>query len=138
MFHNVELRAHCHATEEPERVERALRTLSPDCEPEMEKAEGHYGNPILLMRCRLEGDAIDGFWRRVRDAGVLPRILDGLEDRVDENAVLHVRLDKQRAFAGEIDLTLHDDVIAVRAKIAAHPAKKSAALRAAQAYFQRL
>jgi RNA binding exosome subunit len=137
MFHSVELRAYCHATEEEARVEKALRTLSPEGEVEVEKAEGHHGNPILLMTRRLrEPEEIAGFWRRVRGAGALPRVLEGLEDRIDEEAVLHLRFDKQRAFAGAIDLARHDDVVVVRAKVAAHPAKRANAVRAARAYLE--
>jgi RNA binding exosome subunit len=139
MFHSVELRAHCHATEEEARVEKALRTLCPDGTIETERAEGHHGNPILLMRCRIQkDDVIAGFWSRVKDAGLVDKILESLEERIDEDAVLHLRFDKQKAFAGTIELAQDDDVIAVWAKVAAHPAKKSVAVRIAREYLRRL
>jgi len=139
MFHSVELRAHCHATEEEARVWKALRTLSPDGTIETEPAEGHHGNPILLMRCRIQkDDVIAAFWRRVKGAGLLDRILETLDERIDEDAVLHLRFDKQKAFAGAIELALDADAIAVWAKIAAHPAKKSVAVRIAREYLRRL
>jgi len=135
MFHSVELRTYCHATEDEERVRRALRTLAPDCDPSTERLEGAHGNPILLLTCRLERrEAIEGFWRRVRDAGALPQALEGIADRMDDDAVLHLRFAKQRAFVGGIELARDDDAIAVRAKVVAHPAKKGAAVKAAREY----
>jgi len=139
MFHSVELRVHCHATEEESRIEKALRTLGPDGTIETERAEGHHGNPILLMRCRIQkDDAIAAFWRRVKDEGLLDRILETLEERIDDDAVLHLRFDKQRAFAGAIEPAQDADAIAVRAKVAAHPAKKTVAVRVAREYLRRL
>ncbi|TLZ67497.1 MAG: exosome subunit, partial [Methanobacteriota archaeon] len=97
------------------------------------------GNPILMLRCRLQkDDAINSFWRRVKDAGLLERILKNLDERIDEDAVLHLRFDKQNAYNGSLALAKNDDVIAVRAKIAAHPAKKSVAVRVAREYLRRL
>jgi len=139
MFHSVEFRAHCHATEEEERVDRAIRTLCPEGTIETERTEGHHGNPILLKRLRIQkDDAIAAFWRRVKDAGLLDRILEDLDARIDEDAVLHLRFDKQSAYNGSIELARTDDVIAVQAKTAAHPAKKSVAVRVAREYLRRL
>jgi len=135
MFHSVELRTVCHATEDPDRVERAMRTLSPDGRLETETLEGHHGNPFRMMAVRLEdADAIRAFWRRVKDAGAMPPLLATLDERVDDDAVLHLRFDKQKAHGGTLELARHDDVIAVRAKVAAHPAKRSNAVRVARAY----
>jgi len=139
MFHSVDLRAFCHATEDEDRVERALGTLCPRCRPVVEKSEGHHGNPILLMTCRIDGaEAIANFWRGFKEAGALEGVLRDIEHRVDEDAVLHLRVDKQKAFGGTIELARHDDVIAISAKVAAHPANRANAVKAAREYFQRL
>ena len=139
MFRSVELRAYCHATEDEARVEQAIRTLWPEGETKVDKLEGHYGNPLLMMTTRIERkEAVHAFWRRLGEAGAIPAILQALEARVDDEAVLHFRVDKQRAYAGAIELAQHDDVIVVRAKVVAHPAKKSTAIRAARDYLSRL
>lgn len=139
MFHSVEFRAYVHATEDETRVERAMRTLSPEGTIETEAAEGHHGNPILMKRLRIQkDDAITAFWRRVKEAGLLEKILEDLEARIDEDAVLHLRFDKQAAHRGSIELARTDDVISVRAKIAAHPAKKSFAAPVAREYLRRI
>jgi RNA binding exosome subunit len=139
MFHSVELRAHVHATEDETRVERAMRTLSPDGTIESEAAEGVHGNPIVLKRLRIQtNEAITAFWGRLKAAGLLEKVLEDLDARVDEDVVLHLRFDKQAAHRGSIEPARTDDVISVRAKIAAHPAKKSVAVRIAREYFRRL
>jgi len=139
MFHSVEFRAHVHATEDEGKVERAMRTLSPDGTIETEASEGHHGNPILMKRLRIQkDDAIAAFWHRVKEAGLLEKILGDVDARTDEDAVLHLRFDKQAAHRGSIELVSTDDVISVRAKIAAHPAKKAVAVRVAREYLRRL
>ena len=139
MFHSIDLRAYCQATEEEEHVERAIRALSPTGTIETQKAEGHHGNPILLLRCRLEDRGeIATFWMRLKEAGTMREILEGLELRIDEDAVLHLRFDKQKAFAGTVEIARHDDVIAVKAKVAANPAKKSTAVRVAREFLERV
>jgi len=139
MFHSVELRAYAHATEDEGRVETALRTLCADGDITLDKTEGHYGNPIVLMTSRLEKPPeIQAFWRRLGEVGVLADILETIDDRVDEDAVLHLRFDKQKAFEGTIDLARHDDVVVCRAKVVAHPAKKSVATRVARDYLGRI
>src|SRR2546428_6341934 len=115
MFHSVDLRAFCHATEDAARVEKALRTLSPEASIDTEATEGHHGNPILMLRCRLQkDDAINAFWRRVKAAGLLEMILDQLDDRIDEDAVLHFRFDKQNAYKSSLQLAKNEDAIALR------------------------
>ncbi len=138
MFHSVELRAYVHATEDEARVEQAVRAVWPGAIVKTVGLEGHHGNPLAMMMCRIEGrEAVDAFWRHLGQAGALPSILEDLEERVDDDAVLHFRVDKQRAFGGTIELTRHGDVIAVRAKVIAHPAKKSTAVRAVRDYLSR-
>ena len=137
MFHSVELRAYCHATEEETRVEGAMRCLSPWGVLQMKRSEGHHGNPIVLITCHLEDSGeIAKFWRRLKEAGAIPEIVETLQERIDDEGVLHLRFDKQKAFAGSIDLARLDDVVAVQAKVAAYPAKKSNAVKVAFRYLQ--
>lgn len=139
MFHSVELRTYCHATEDEARVEQAMRTAWPDRTPQAEALEGHHGNPLVRMTVRLEKPReIETFWRRLKAAGAIESLVETLDERVDDDAVLHFRLDKQKACGGTLELAHHDDVIAVRAKVAAHPAKRSTAVKVAREYLSRV
>ena len=128
-LHYVDLRAFCYATEDDERVERALRTFLPEEFPiERAETEGHYGDRILVLSTRVENaDDI----RHVLDAvgeleaAELERMHEELDERVDENCSLFLRFDKQSAYKGEVAF---GDGITFRAKVEAYPAKKDAAV----------
>ena len=124
MFHWLEVRAFCHATEDEEKVVAAMRTVLPEGEIRREKLGGHFGNPIVSLVARTERAAdIRAVWGRLAHALGRDEILRGVAARLDEDAVFHMRLDKQRAFGGELTPAAEGDVIDVRAKVAAYPKK---------------
>ncbi|MEF8831302.1 MAG: RNA-binding protein [Halobacteriales archaeon] len=132
-FHYVDLRAFCYATEDDARVETALRTFLPEeYSIERTETEGHSGDRILVLSTRV--DNADDV-RVVLDAladlpdGTLRRLRAELDERVDDNASFFVRLDKQAAFAGEVEL---GDGITLRAKVEAYPSTKENAVENAR------
>jgi len=99
VFHWVELRTFCHATEERERVEHALRFASGGGEIQASPTEGQHGNPILILVTRLEDrKAIAAFWDRATSKEHALAWRKNLEDRVDHGVTFHVRFDKQAAY----------------------------------------
>lgn len=138
MFHWLELRGYCHATEDESKVEKAMRSLSPSGRLLRQATEGHFGNPLLVLEIREESAAeIENFWRQLEAAGVLSQLARTLRDRVDENCVLHFRLDKQAAYLGRISLSAGDDTLAVAMKVRANPSKKSVAVKALEEHVRR-
>lgn len=130
MFHWIEARAFCHATEEEERVATALRTVVSETAPRREVLEGHFGNPVVVLTARVDtAPEVRTVWARVLAALGKDVVLQGLDDRLDENVVYHLRLDKQRAYMGNIEAATTPDVIALRAKVAAFPSKRETALQ---------
>ncbi|WP_137287484.1 RNA-binding protein [Halorussus salinisoli] len=130
-FHYIDLRAFCYATEDDKRVEQALRTYLPD-EFEIERAtsEGHHGDRILVLSARVENaDEMRQVLSKVAELPDSADLLDELDQRVDENCSLFLRLDKQAAYRGEAEL---GEGITFRAKVEAYPAKKEAAVENAQ------
>mgnify|MGYP006274195635 CR=1 FL=1 len=130
-FHYIDLRAFCYATEDDKRVEQALRTYLPD-EFEIQRAqsEGHHGDRILVLSARVEN--ADEMRRVLSKVAELPDgddLLDELDERVDDNCSLFLRLDKQTAYRGEAAL---GEGITFRAKVEAYPAKKEAAVENAR------
>jgi RNA binding exosome subunit len=137
MFHRLDFRVHVHATEEEERVLQAFAFISGVEQPNVTKAEGYHGNPIAILTGSLEDSrGIRGFWQRVKEAGELDVVLSDLERRVDEDCVLHLRFDKQEAYLGRMKVVRHDDVVSVRGKVAAYPARREIALRVVREYLQ--
>ena len=127
--HYVDSRAFCYVTEDDKRVEDALRLFLPeDFEIQRAKSEGHYGDRILVLSGRVENAS---GMRTVMDAlGDLAdedfsRVVDELDERVNENCSFFLTLDKQAAFNGRVEL---GDGITLRGKVEAYPAKKESAV----------
>lgn len=130
MFHWIEARTFCHATEVEERVATALRTIVSEVVPSREELAGHFGNPLIVLTGRAEAPRdLKAIWGRVVGALGKDAMLRELDARLDEDAVYHLRLDKQRAYAGVVEVAQSSDVIDLRAKVAAFPKKREVALR---------
>jgi len=101
VFHWVELRTFCHATEERERVEHALRFASGGGEIQASPTEGQHGNPILILVTRLEDrKAIAAFWDRATSKEHALAWRKNLEDRVDQPAPQRLAVAICRATTG--------------------------------------
>lgn len=138
MFHWVEARAFCHATEDEEKVVAAIRTLLPEGEVRREKLEGHFGNPLVSLAVRADSAAaMKDFWRRIAAALGKEELARELESRIDEDTVFHLRVDKQEAFTGRIARPV-GDVIDVRAKVAAYPRKPEVATKVVREFLEAL
>ena len=130
-FHYVDLRTFCYATEDEKRVEEALGTFLPD-EVEIERVEneGHHGDRIVVLSARVENaDEIRHVLARLASLSEIDRVIDQLDERVDDNCSMFLRLDKQAAFGGDVRL---GEGITLRAKVEAYPAKKPNAVANAQ------
>ena len=139
MFHWVEVRAYCHATEEEEKVLAAMRTVLPGAEAKREALAGHFGNPLVRLAARAENaPVIKEAWRRIVAALGKDEVARDLEDRIDEDLVYHLRLDKQAAFLGRIERSASGDILDLRAKVAAYPAKREVALRVVREFVEAL
>ncbi|MCJ2532225.1 MAG: exosome protein [Candidatus Thermoplasmatota archaeon] len=136
-FHRLDFRVHVHATEEEDRVREALAFLSGVEDPAVEQAEGHHGNPISILIASLNRPSdIRAFWDRVRDHGQMAPLLAELGKRLDARGQLFLRFDKQEAYRGRMKLVRHDDVVSVKGKVAAYPARRERALEVSRAYLE--
>ncbi|GAB6878516.1 RNA-binding protein [Halorubrum gandharaense] len=136
-FHYVDLRTFCYATEDEKRVTEALRTFLPE-DTEIERAEsvGHHGDRIVVLSARVErADEMRHVLDRLADLDELDRVLGELDERVDDNCALFLRLDKQAAFRGDVRL---GPGITLRSKVEAYPAKHEAAVENARETLERL
>jgi RNA binding exosome subunit len=118
----LELRVYVHATESREKVLSAIKNIIPV--EYMEKAkiveeeyEGHYGNPIHVITVTIEGvpdsekllrHIVDKLSKADRTV-----VASSLEERVDRNGTLYLRLSKQDAFLGNLIIYDSDDVVRI-------------------------
>ncbi|RLM52056.1 MULTISPECIES: RNA-binding protein [unclassified Halorubrum] len=136
-FHYVDLRAFSYATEDVKRVEQALRSLLPE-DVELDRVEnaGHHGDRIVVLSARVErADEMRHVLDRLSELEDLDRVLDELDERVDDNCALFLRVDKQAAFRGDVRL---GPGVTVRTKVEAYPAKKEKAVANARETLSRL
>lgn len=129
-IHWIMARAYCAATEEEDRVVRALDTVCPAGENRRDVLEGQYGNPIVHLMRRIEDSKdIVHAWEIWEDAGLIDSIRPYVDSRTDEEGILHFRIDKQRAFEGTFALAKDEDFIDIQVKIKAYPAREEAIRR---------
>ncbi|WP_457590849.1 RNA-binding domain-containing protein [Geoglobus sp.] len=125
---NITVSAIVYSTEDPEKVAQAISTLFPfEFEILASSATGHYGNPMKFLEVELKKKReIREFWNSLIEKLGDQRevLLEFVEDIVDEDGVLHIRVDKQAAYLGNVELSFGGDSIVIRAKLVTFPAKR--------------
>jgi len=125
---SLHARTICHATEDIAKVEQALRTVVGDAPIERSRTEGHFGNAIEVLESTLKDeDLIMGVLERMTDED-LANVGTTLAMRTDDACQVFIRLDKQRAYQEEVRLSEGEDVVAIRIKVRAFPAKPEVAM----------
>ena len=114
----IDVRVFAHATEDPDKVQSAVRNLLPIELSEIlvfekQSCTGHHGNPIIL------------FTSKLTDKKMLPKALEKIgkelgsldKEELDRDIKLHLekgnmylRFDKQSAFLGSLKLTQSDPI----------------------------
>ncbi len=118
------IESYCHATEDEKRVLHAMLNILPDdvkqdVRVEESLLEGHYGNPIKILRITLYGDdMVIGILKGIislMETGEIKYLLDTMDLRLDKNLNLYLRIDKNEAYIGKIKINEHgDDIIKIR------------------------
>lgn len=133
----ININAVVYSTEDMEKVGEAIATLFPfEFEIEVTDATGHYGNPLKFLEVKLtKKREIEEFLRHLVSSlnqDDIRYLLETLEDRVDEEGVLHLRIDKQKAYLGELEIVERGDAIVVHIKIVTYPARRERIIEAAK------
>lgn len=114
----VEVSAFSHATEDEDKVEKAMKNLLPEENRDLwltrKTLKGYHGDPITIVtgKVRTNKGATGVLKRVVQELSSLDqqRLLDELEERLDEGGNLYIRLDKQNAYLGKVRLLETDPV----------------------------
>jgi len=136
-FHYLDLRAFSYATEDEKRVERALGTFLPEEFPvDRTESEGHHGDRIVVLSARVENaDDVRHVLDKLTELPDFDRIRSEIDERINDNNALFVRLDKQAAFDGRVEL---GDGLTLRGKVEAYPANWENAVENARGAFEDL
>lgn len=133
-FRSAAIDALVHATEDEQKVLAALQALLPEgVEVQRTGLKGHHGNPIISLYASIrQKKLLRELWRRFSTklrAGELDKLGKIASERINGTCRLYLRLDKQLAHAGEFVLDDGGDVIHLKLKIAAYPAKREVAAK---------
>jgi len=114
----VELSTIVHATEDKEKVLRAVHNLFPESTnpPRIleTKLTGFFGDDLTSIRLEITKrkpatEFLEHLILKLNSIEYLD-ILDNLPQRMDDSKNLYLRFDKQKAFQGVVSLEMHDSI----------------------------
>lgn len=135
-FHWLRVQTFCYATERQDLIEDTLKELLGDIEFEEEICDSEHGNSMMILETRMTKQ------REFRDLfcnlgnEILDFIIEDIENRVDDDDIFYLRLDKQKAVQGIYEVAHHGDVISIFGKIQAHPARKEVAVKVLKTFIE--
>ncbi|MCL1979438.1 MAG: exosome protein [Methanomassiliicoccaceae archaeon] len=127
-FHWLRVNVFCYATENEEVIHDAMAELLGTDEFELDIADSEHGNRILIFSAELskQKDTTSVFLKLGQE--MIGQLKENLDDRIDDDCVFFLRLDKQELVQGRYRIAHHGDVLSLTGKIASHPAKKKIAV----------
>jgi len=120
----VQISTIAHATDDLDKVQAALRCILPESLKERDVftrryMQGHHGNPIVTFEAKLsklkEVDQFRHQFMRQLSKSEKLAIERDLDTYADDEGNLYIRLDKQQAFRGIVELG-NEDPIRLRLK----------------------
>ena len=128
-FHWVRVQTFCYATEKRELLEETMAELLGTDEFQEDISEGEHGNIMTILETRLTKQREFNSLFKKLGPEICQWILDDIDNRIDEDCVFYMRLDKQKAVQGIYEVAHHGDVVAITGKVQSHPARKDVAVR---------
>lgn len=136
VFHWIRVQTFCYATERKELLEETMEVLLGDADEFSEdESQGEHGNIMTILEARLTHQRQYRMLFANLGQGIRSEILGDLDNRLDDDCVFYLRLDKQKAVQGVYEIAHHGDVIAITGKVQAHPARKEVAVRVMRDFF---
>jgi len=128
IFHWLKIQTFCYATENEDLIHDTMVELLGNDEFEVDICDSEHGNHLIILQDELkkQKDFISLFSKFT--PYLVKRISDDLDNRIDDDCVFYLRLDKQRAVKGEYVIAHHGDVISITGKVVSHPARKHIAV----------
>jgi len=125
-FHWLKTRMFCYSTENEDLMTECLENLVGE-NIEYEIAESEHGNRIVifLSEMKKQKEFISLFSKL--DDDLLKFIVDDIDNRIDDDCVFYLRLDKQDFVQGRFKVAHDGDVVSITGKVMSHPARKEIA-----------
>ncbi|MDR3075405.1 MAG: exosome protein [Candidatus Methanoplasma sp.] len=128
-FHWLRVNIFSYATENEELIHGAMAELLGTDEFDCNIVDSEHGNRLIVLSSELskQKDTVSFFRRLGKD--LAEEIIADLDNRIDDDCVFYLRLDKQELVQGRYRIAHHGDVLSVTGKVASHPARKEIAIR---------
>jgi RNA-binding protein len=110
---SIEITYFVHATEDREKILRAVERMLGVPGPELERLEGHFGNEILKGRIHVTGESASKVFMTIvsgMSKNLIREIGDNITKYLDEHSSLFLRFDKQALVLGSFVLGEADTV----------------------------
>ncbi|ENN96340.1 hypothetical protein J422_02629 [Methanocaldococcus villosus KIN24-T80] len=123
MINSIKISSIAHATEDLEKVLKAIEFLIPEdvddekIDIEVVETEGYFRNPIRIINLNAEGKEAEKIYKHIielikSNEKNINKLRRDLHLRIEDNK-FYIRFDKQKAFLGEARVVDGDDVIRV-------------------------
>jgi len=115
----IELQVFAHATEDPDKVTKAIRNMFPSIHRDevsfsQSSLKGHHGNPIMLFKTKIQKKPIiyafiENLSSQLADESKKMLFMN-IERHLDDKGSLFIRLDKQSALLNKLELEYEDPI----------------------------
>ena len=113
VFHWVKVKTICYATEDEDLLCRMTAGIAGTDELDVDVSEGLHGNPITVIDATLKKNPQYAALFKGLGEDVIRELLGQLEERIDEDCILYVRFDKQKAVEGVLEISHGGDVVSL-------------------------
>ena len=138
IFHWVKVKMICYATENENSLYEVMTTLTGLENFDVDASEGQHGNPIIVVDAELtHNKEINHLFTELGE-GLIEQLLADLNNKIDDECIFYIRLDKQRAVLGGYSISHGGDVISITGKLVSHPARKEIAVRNAETFLREI
>lgn len=127
-FHWLRIETFIYATENTELVTDTFKSIAGTDEYRTDVSESEHGNIMTVLQAMMSHKKEqEEVFRRLGE-NIAKEIIDGIDEKIDDDCVFYMRLDKQKAVCGEYSIAHHGDVISLTGKVASNPAKRDVAI----------
>ena len=127
-FHWLRIEVFVYATENEELVTETFSGLACTEEFSTSVSESEHGNTMKVLQSICTHTKEQNAVFRNLGKDIAQHIIDNSDSMIDDDCILYMRLDKQKAVQGELEIAHHGDVFSITGKIASNPAKKKVAV----------
>jgi RNA binding exosome subunit len=130
-FHELKVESFVQATEDEARVMVAIRNLvGTRGELERIEIEGVHSNPLIMLTVKVHREReILEVLEIITKMEFWDKAMAGMDDRLDDDQVFHVRVDKSSTYLGIPVLWDGGEAIELKLKIATYPTSRNDAIK---------